>query len=113
MKKLIGPKKYFKLNTAVFISGTGSNLENLLKFSLLKESPIKVVYVISSNTKAKGLKFAKIYKIPFKIYKLINKEKDEKKILSNLKKKKITLICLAGFMKFCQKILLKNLMVRY
>ena len=108
MKKLIGPKKYFKLNTAVFISGTGSNLENLLKFSLLKESPIEVVYVISNNTKAKGLKFAKIYKIPFKIYKLINKEKDEKKILSDLKKKKINLICLAGFMKILSENFIKK-----
>ena len=108
MKKLIGPKKYFKLNTAVFISGAGSNLENLLKFSLLKESPIKVVYVITNNSKAKGLKFAKLYKIPFKIYKLINKEKDEKKILSNLKKRKINLICLAGFMKILSENFIKK-----
>ena len=47
MKKLIGPKKNSKIKTAVFISGTGSNLKNLIKFSLLKKSPIKIVYVIS------------------------------------------------------------------
>ena len=33
MIKLIGGKK---LNTAVFISGKGSNLKNLIKFSLKK-----------------------------------------------------------------------------
>ena len=99
MKKLIGSKKFSKLNTAIFISGTGSNLENLIKFSLLKRSPIKVILVISNNAKARGLKFAKKYKIQFKVYSLINKIKDEKKILSYLKNKKINLICLAGFMK--------------
>ena len=29
-----------KINTAVFISGTGSNLKSLIKFSKLKKSPI-------------------------------------------------------------------------
>ena len=37
MTKLIGPKK---INTAVFISGTGTNFKNLIKFSLKKNSPI-------------------------------------------------------------------------
>ena len=39
MVKSIGPKK---IRTAVFISGTGSNLKNLIKFSLKKVSPIEV-----------------------------------------------------------------------
>ena len=43
MVKLIGPKK---IRTAVFISGTGSNLKNLIKFSLKKNSPIKVNLII-------------------------------------------------------------------
>ena len=60
MVKLIGPKK---IRTAVFISGTGSNLENLIKFSLKKNSPIIVILIISNNAKARGLRFAKKYKI--------------------------------------------------
>ena len=44
-----------KIKTAIFISGTGSNLKNLIKFSLLKKSPIKVSFIISNNIKAKGL----------------------------------------------------------
>ena len=36
MKKLIGLKK---TKTAVFISGTGSNLKNLIKFSKKKKIP--------------------------------------------------------------------------
>ena len=65
MVKLIGPKK---IRTAVFISGTGSNLKNLIEFSLKEVSPIKVNLIISNNIKAKGLKFAKLYKIKKKVY---------------------------------------------
>jgi len=53
MTKLIG---FDKLKTAIFISGTGSNFRNLLKFSKLKNSPIKIHLVISNNSKAKGIK---------------------------------------------------------
>ena len=52
-----------KIKTAIFISGTGSNLKNLIKFSLQKKSPIKIKFVISNNSKAKGLAFCKKYRI--------------------------------------------------
>ena len=96
MVKLIGPKK---VKTAVFISGTGSNLENLIKFSLKKKSPIEVNLIISNNSKAKGLKYSKIYKIKKKIYNYNRKRISEKKALKDLKSNGIQLICLAGFMK--------------
>ena len=47
-----------KIKTAIFISGTGSNLKNLIKFSKIKKSPISVDLVISNNINAKGLNFA-------------------------------------------------------
>ena len=31
-----------KVKTAVFISGTGSNLKNLIKFSKIKDSPVSI-----------------------------------------------------------------------
>ena len=52
-----------KTKTAVFISGTGSNLKSLIKFSRTSKSPISINLVISNNSKAKGLNYAKIYKI--------------------------------------------------
>ena len=52
-----------KIKTAIFISGTGSNLKSLINFSKLKESPIIIKMIISNNYKAKGLQYAKIYKI--------------------------------------------------
>ena len=100
MVKLIGPKK---IRTAVFISGTGSNLENLIKFSLKKKSPIEVNLIISNNSKAKGLKYARIYKIKKKIYNYNRKIISEKKTLKDLKSNDIKLICLAGFMKILSR----------
>ncbi len=100
MVKLIGPKK---IRTAVFISGTGSNLKNLIKFSLKKVSPIEINLIVSNNVKAKGLKFAKLYKIKKKVYNYDKKKISEKKILKDLKSNDIKLICLAGFMKILSK----------
>ena len=106
MEKSIGLDK---VNTAIFISGTGSNLKNLIKFSLSKKSPIRINFVISNRIKAKGLIYAKKYNIKKKIYSFKNKILDEKKTLNDLKKNKIELICLAGFM----KILSKNFIRRF
>ena len=96
MVKSIGNKK---IKTAVFISGKGTNLRNLIKFSKLKKSPIKICLVFSSNRLAKGLNYAKKYLIKIKIYNFTNKKKAEFLILKDLKKNRIDLICLAGFMK--------------
>ena len=105
MVELIGSNK---IKTAVFISGTGSNLKNLIKFSLLKKSPIKVCFIVSDNIKAKGLNFAKKYKIKKKTYNFKNKKLSENLILKDLKKNKIKLICLAGFMKILSSNFIKK-----
>ncbi len=104
MKKLIG----FKIKTAVFISGKGSNLQNLIKFSKKKFSPITVCLVVSDDSKAKGLMYAKKNKIRYKIFSFKNKIKDENKIRIYLYKNKINLICLAGFMKILSKSFIKK-----
>ncbi len=105
MKKLIGSKK---IKTAVFISGTGSNLKSLYKFSKLKKSPIEIDLVVSNNSKAKGLIFATKNKIKKKVYEFKKGYKYESKIITDLKKKKIKLICLAGFMKILSKNFIKK-----
>jgi phosphoribosylglycinamide formyltransferase-1 len=96
------------INTAVFISGTGSNLKSLIKFSNLKKSPISIKMIISNNPKSKGLTFAKIYKIRKKIFNFSKQAKIEKEILELLKRKKINLICLAGFMRILSKNFIQN-----
>ena len=97
-----------KLRCAVFISGTGSNLESLIKFSNKKNSPLSIELIVSDNFKAKGLKFGKIFKIPNKIFNYKNKLITEKKIISEIKSKKIKIICLAGFMKILSKSFIKK-----
>ena len=52
-----------RIRTAVFISGTGSNLRSLVKFSKTKISPISINFIISNNSNAKGLNYAQKYKI--------------------------------------------------
>ena len=75
-----------KIKTAVFISGSGSNLRSLIKFSHLKKSPISIDLIISDNLKAKGLSYGKIFKIKKKYLILRKKIKLKKKLFQNLKK---------------------------
>ena len=105
MKKSIGR---YKTKTAVFISGKGSNLKNLIKFSCKKNSPISIKLVISNKKNANGLKYANQKKIEKKIINFIEPKKSEQKILSLLTKRKIKFICLAGFMKILSSNFLKK-----
>ena len=105
MVTLTGSKK---IKTAVFISGKGSNLKNLMKFSKTKKSPISIDLIISDNFKAKGLTFGKKFKIKKKVFNFQNKLISERRVLLELKNNKIDLICLAGFMKIISKNFIKN-----
>tara|TARA_B100001093_G_scaffold307770_1_gene293722 strand:+ start:146 stop:727 length:582 start_codon:yes stop_codon:yes gene_type:complete len=105
MVQSTGPKK---IKCAVFISGAGSNLKSLIQFSNKKSSPISIELIISDNSKAKGLKFGKIFKISSKIFDFNNKSFSEKKIIYEIKHKDIKLICLAGFMRILSKDFIKN-----
>ena len=96
MEKLIGSKK---IRIAVFISGTGSNLYSLIKHSKLKKSNYSILFVFSNDVNAKGLKYAKKFKIPFRVLNFKNKTNSENQLLKYLKIKNIEIICLAGFMK--------------
>ena len=97
-----------RIKTAVFISGTGSNLKNLIKFSKSKKSPIKITFVLSSNSEAKGLNLAKKYKIKNKTYFFKQRKIDESKVLKYLNENRINCICLAGFMKILSKNFIKK-----
>ena len=96
------------ISTAVFISGRGTNLKSLIKFSIKKNSPINIKLIISNTNKAKGLKYSKVYKIQKKVIDFKNKNIAEKKLLNLLSKRKIRFICLAGFMKILSKKFIKK-----
>ena len=105
MEKLIGHKK---IKTAVFISGTGSNLKNIIKFSKLKKSPVSIDLIVSNTNLAKGLKYADQFKIKKKVFNFKNYKKAEKDAYILLRKQKIKFICLAGFMKILSKEFIKK-----
>jgi len=96
-----------KKKIAVFISGRGSNLKNLIKHSKTKRSLFKITLVLSNKSNAKGLRFAKTNKIKNYIYerKLALFEKEALKLI---KKNKINIICLAGFMRILSPMFLKK-----
>ena len=97
-----------KKKTCVFISGQGSNLKNLISHSRDNNFPIKISLIISNNRDANGINYAKKFKIPY-IFIDTKFKNYENKILLNLKKYKISFICLAGFM----KIISKNIINKY
>ena len=59
MEKLVGKQK----RLCIMISGRGSNLFSIIKSTMKKNFPAKVVLVISNNPFAKGLIYAKKYDI--------------------------------------------------
>lgn len=102
MKKSTG-----NINIGVFISGRGSNLNELIKYSKKNNTYWKIKLIISNQKKAKGLIYAKKNKIQnYAIEK--KKPQFEKKTLSILKKNKINLLCLAGFMCILSKEFIKK-----
>ena len=105
MAVLIGSNK---IKTAVFISGNGSNLKSLIKFSKTKKSPIVIKLIISNNSKAKGLNYAKIFKIKKKVLNIKNSNLFDSKLLDILRKYEIEIICLAGYMKILSKNIIKK-----
>ena len=105
MVKLTG---FSKIKTSIFISGNGSNLKNLIKFSKTKKSPILIDLIISNTTKAKGLRYANQFKIKKKIFNFKHSKISEKNILIYLKRRNINFICLAGFMKILSKKFVKK-----
>ena len=97
-----------KVKTAVFISGNGSNLKSLIKFSRSNKSPISIKLIVSDNSKAKGLSYGKIFKIKKRVIIFRNTKIFDNKLINILRNNQIEMICLAGFMKILSKYFLKK-----
>ena len=97
-----------KVKTAVFISGNGSNLRSLIKFSRSTKSPISIKLIISNNSKAKGLSYGKIFRIKRKVINFRKTKIFDNKLISVLRNNQIEMICLAGFMKILSKYFIKK-----
>ena len=68
------------VKTAIFISGRGSNLLSLIKFSKKKNSLINICLIVSNKKNAAGLNYAKKFKIPILVTSFVNKNFSEMKI---------------------------------
>jgi len=100
-----------RLNLCVFASGNGSNLNAVIKASLSGKISSRVKLVISNNSGSGALKTAAKYKIPNKhiSQKLFNSQSEfTKQILAELRKHKIDLILLAGYMKMLDPMIIKK-----
>jgi phosphoribosylglycinamide formyltransferase-1 len=97
-----------KVKTAVFISGKGSNLKSLIKFSKSNKSPISVKLIISNNSKAKGLGYGKIFRIKKRVINFRDNKVFDDKLITILRNNQIEMICLAGFMKILSKYFIKK-----
>ena len=104
MEKLSGKK-----NTAVLISGRGSNLRSLIKYSKTKKSLIRIVLVVSDNFSAKGLNYANKSNINNIVIKYSNRKSFEDRLFKLLRRNNVDLICLAGFMKILSGKFIKKL----
>ena len=91
-----------KKKTCVFISGQGSNLKNLILRSRDYSFPINIKLIITNNKNAYGVIYAKKNSIPC-IFINTQSRNYENILLQNLKKNKISFICLAGYMKIISK----------
>ena len=100
-----------KLAVAILISGSGSNMVQLVK-SMDSEHPAFPGVVISNKSNAKGLDKARRLGVPTEVIndKFYNNNKldFEKKLMHTLKTYNIELICLAGFMKILSKDFINN-----
>ena len=96
-----------KKKTCIFISGSGTNLKNLILRSRDNTFPINISLIITDNREAYGIKYAKKYKIPF-LFINTKQRNFENDILFNLKKYEISFICLAGYMKIISNSLIQK-----
>ena len=92
----------FTKKTAILISGRGSNMQSLIQATNQPDYPATISLVISNNSNAIGLKFAKESGIPTQVLTGENSDSQEsydQNINEVLERFQIELVCLAGFMR--------------
>ena len=100
-----------KLKVAILASGEGSNFLNLINLANKSELDIDIKILISNNQKAGCIKKAIENDIPYSIIndkEFKNKDLFEQKIINILKKSKVELVVLAGWMKIISEGFVKS-----
>ncbi|MEK6682054.1 MAG: phosphoribosylglycinamide formyltransferase [Nitrospirota bacterium] len=99
-----------KIKLGVLISGRGSNLQSIIDASKAGNIDAEVVVVISDKKDAQGLESARVNNIDTifinpKEYK--KREEYDRKVVEELKKYKVALVLLAGFMRIVTSALIE------
>ncbi|MEE8577075.1 MAG: phosphoribosylglycinamide formyltransferase [candidate division Zixibacteria bacterium] len=100
-----------KVKVAVFISGSGTNLQSLIDSCTDANFPTEITLVISSKKKAFGLERARNHSISAVVLRKKDFGTEQEyadEMLKTLKKHHIEIICLAGYLK-----LIPSSIVRY
>ncbi|MBU1487929.1 phosphoribosylglycinamide formyltransferase [bacterium] len=90
-----------KLRIAVLVSGRGSNLQSIIDAIEGKELEAEIALVVSNRECAYGLVRAKKYRIPTLFVdpkRFAARQEYEAEIVAALKKERVELVCLAGYM---------------
>ncbi|MFC1568351.1 phosphoribosylglycinamide formyltransferase [Candidatus Margulisiibacteriota bacterium] len=99
------------IKVGVLISGRGSNLQAIIDASDKGDLSARVAVVISNKADAFGLKRAAKHKIATAVFDpkgFSDKNTYELEIVKELKKHKVDLICLAGYMRIVGPVLLEH-----
>lgn len=99
------------MKLGVLISGSGSNLQSLIDNLHSGPSDIEIAIAISDNPDAYGLERARQAEIPAAIFPLADfdsREKHDAAIAAELKKSRVELVVLAGYMLIVTPELLKE-----
>ncbi len=109
------PLRHFKTmkkgKIAVFISGRGSNLQAIHKYSKNDNANYRIVLVFSDNPQAAGLTYAVKNGLPtlcLQPEQFNSRKEYESELLNTLLRLQVELICLAGYMRVVGKTLLEN-----
>lgn len=98
-----------KMRLGVLVSGAGTNLEAIIAASESGRMPAAVAIVISDNREAQGLDRARRHGIAAEAIEREDhpsREAFEEAIVHSLKKHRVELVCLAGFMRIVGKTIL-------
>ena len=91
-----------KLKLGVLISGRGSNLQALIDACMATDYPAEIALVISNKANAYGLERAMHAGIPTLVINhkdFETREAFDRAMTAELKKRRVQLVCLAGFMR--------------
>jgi formyltetrahydrofolate-dependent phosphoribosylglycinamide formyltransferase len=100
-----------RIKVAVFISGSGSNLQSLIDHCAGTDFPAEIVLVISSGKKAYGLERARKHSIPAVVIRKKDFGSEEAyacEMLAAVKERRVDAICLAGYLKLVPPSIIKH-----